>query len=441
MRLFARAALAAALLLSQVGAAPQGLSRVERRMTAAVEADSARSVALLQQLVEVNSGTLNLAGVEQVGRMMRAELEPLGFEVRWIPQAQVQRAGHLVAVHKGSGRGQRMLLIGHLDTVFELDSPFQKWTRRGDIAEGPGTSDMKGGLVVMLSALKAMRTAGVLKDADITIVLTGDEERVGRPHSISRADLLAAARVSDVALEFEGLAEMDGRDHGSIARRSSSGWTLTVTGKQGHSSRVGSETSGYGAIYELARILDEFRRELPEQNLTYNTGLVLGGTTVAMNEDGVSGTASGKSNVIPPTAVAQGDMRTLSDEQTARVRAKMQAIVARHLPVTGAEISFRDGYPAMPPTAGSRALLGRLNQVNRDLGLPDMPELDPLQRGAGDIAFVSHLPGLVGLGAGGSGAHAPGETVDLRTLDRQTKRAAILMHRLSREPRQTPPSR
>jgi len=233
MRLFARAALAFALLLTQAhAAAAQGLSRVERRMTAAVEAENARSVALLQQLVEVNSGTLNLAGVEQVGRMMRAELEPLGFEVRWIPQAEVQRAGHLVATHKGSGRGRRMLLIGHLDTVFELDSPFQKWTRRGDIAEGPGTSDMKGGLVVMLSALKAMQTAGVLKDADITIVLTGDEERVGRPHSISRADLLAAARVSDVALEFEGLADVDGRDHGSIARRSSSGWTLTVTGKQ-----------------------------------------------------------------------------------------------------------------------------------------------------------------------------------------------------------------
>jgi glutamate carboxypeptidase len=334
-----------------------------------------------------------------------------------------------------------MLLIGHLDTVFELDSPFQKWTRRGDIAEGPGTSDMKGGLVVMLSALKAMQTAGVLKDADITIVLTGDEERVGRPHSISRADLLAAARVSDVALEFEGLADVDGRDHGSIARRSSSSWTLTVTGKQGHSSRVGSEASGYGAIYELARILDEFRRELPEQNLTYNTGLVLGGTTVAMNADGVSGTASGKTNVIPPAAVAHGDMRTLSDEQTSRVRARMQAIVARHLPVTGAEISFRDGYPAMPPTAGSRALLASLNRINRDLGLPEMPELDPLQRGAGDIAFVSHLPGLVGLGAGGSGAHAPGETVDLRTLNRQAKRAAILMHRLSREPRAGPTSR
>ena len=437
MKLVRRAAvlaLAAVLATAQTAAAA-GLSRVERRMTAAVEAENARSIALLQQLVEVNSGTLNLPGVEQVGRMMRAELEPLGFQVRWAPQTQVERAGHLIATHKGSGRGRRMLLIGHLDTVFELDSPFQRWTRRGDIAEGPGSNDMKGGLVVMLSALKAMRAAGVLKDADITIVLTGDEERPGRPTSVSRADLLAASRVSDVALEFEGLADVAGRDHGSVARRSSSSWTLTVTGKQGHSSGVFSKGSGYGAIYELARILDEFRRELPEQNLTYNTGLVLGGTTVTPGADGVSGTASGKTNVIAPAAVAYGDMRTLSDEQTARVRARMQAIVARNLPLTGAEIAFSDGYPAMPPTAGSRALLTQLNAVNRDLGLPEMPELDPVLRGAGDIAFVSHLPGLIGLGTGGQGAHAPGETVDLRTIDRQAKRAAILMHRLSREPR------
>jgi glutamate carboxypeptidase len=90
----------------------------------------------------------------------------------------------------------------------------------------------------------------------------------------------------------------------------------------------------------------------------------------------------------------------------------------------------------MAPTAESRALLGKLNEVNRDLGLPLMAELDPLQRGAGDIAFVAGIvPGLVGVGAAGSGAHGPGETVDLRSLERQAHRAALLMHRLSREPR------
>jgi glutamate carboxypeptidase len=90
----------------------------------------------------------------------------------------------------------------------------------------------------------------------------------------------------------------------------------------------------------------------------------------------------------------------------------------------------------MAPTEGSRDLLGRLNGVNRDLGLAEMGELDPIKRGAGDISFVAaDVDGLVGLGAASHGDHAPGETVDLVSLDRQAKRAAILMTRLSREQR------
>jgi len=115
----------------------------------------------------------------------------------------------------------------------------------------------------------------------------------------------------------------------------------------------------------------------------------------------------------------------------------MKAIVERHLPGSGAELAFDEGgYPPMAPTPASRALLGRLNEVNRDLGLGAMGELDPLKRGAGDIGFVAHLiPGLVGLGTAGNGAHAPGETVDLASIPRQAKRAAILMTRLAKAPR------
>ena len=418
----------------RIAAAAQTLTPVERRIAAAAAApaEHARSVALLERMVRQNSGTLNLPGVQEVGRMMRAELEPLGFEVRWVPQAQVQRAGHLVATKRGSGRGRKMLLIGHLDTVFEPDSPFQGWTRRGDIVEGPGVNDMKGGMVVMLQALRALHATGTLKDADVTVVLTGDEERVGRPHSISRADLIAAGRANDVALEFETLSRREGRDHGSVARRSSSSWSLTVKGRQGHSSGIFTEGAGAGAAYELARIVDTFRRELPEPSLTFNVGLMLAGTTAELDASQTAGRATGKTNVIAPVALAQGDIRTLSEEQTARVRQKMREIVARSLPRTSAEITFTDGYPAMAPTAGSRALLAELNGVNRALGLPEMPELDPTLRGAGDIAFVGWMPGLIGMGIGGEGAHAPGETADLATIDRQAQRAAVLIHRLSR---------
>lgn len=405
-------------------------------MVAAVEADHARNVKLLETLVLVNSGTMNVAGVEQVGRMLTPEFEQLGFTVRWVPMAKVGRAGHLIATHKGNGKGKRLLLIGHLDTVFEPDSPFQGWKRTGDIVEGPGVGDMKGGDVVIVAALRAMHAAGTLKTADITVVLTGDEEKPGEPLADARADLIAAAKVSDVALDFEGLSQSEGQDIGSIARRSSTSWTITATAKSGHSSGVCKPSAGCGAIYELARIVDAFRRELPEPNLTYNVGLIVGGTSAELNAGDTGGGATGKPNVIAAQAIARGDIRTLSPEQEARVRAKMQAIVGRHLDKSQAELAFSDdGYPPMAPTEGNKALLAKLNEVNTTLGLPQMPAGDPANRGAGDISFVAFIDGLVGLGMAGEGSHAPGETADLKSLDRQAKRAALLMTRLSKEPR------
>jgi len=418
-------------------AAEARLSAPETRIARTVEQERERTVALLERLVNQNSGSLNLAGVEAVGRMMRAELEPLGFEVRWIPMTETGRAGHIVALHRGDGKGRKMLLIGHLDTVFEPDSPFQRFVRKGDKAEGPGSGDDKGGMVVMVAALRAMQAAGTLRSADIEIVLTGDEEDSGNPIEIARRDLIAAGKRADVALDFEGLAQEDGRDMGSIARRSAGSWEIRATGRTGHSSGIFSQAAGNGAIYELARILEAFRTELPEQNLTFNTGLVVGGATAALDEGGIRGAATGKTNIIPAVAIARGDIRTLSREQNERVVAKMRDIVAKHLPGAGAEISFgSDSYPPMAPTAGNRALLERLNVINRDLGLAEMGTLDPLKRGAGDISFVAeYADGLVGLGTASEGDHAPGETVDLASIDRQAKRAAILMTRLSRERR------
>jgi glutamate carboxypeptidase len=429
-----RAALPAFLLAFAATPAAAALSPAEQRMAVTVDAEYERTVALLQKLVDRNSGTMNFAGVEAVGTMMRAELEALGFTVTWQPMGAVKRAGHLIATHKGRSGTKRLLLIGHLDTVFEADSPFQKFVRNGDEATGPGVGDDKGGMVVMLSALRAMKAAGTLAGTNIEIVLTGDEEDAGDPVATARAALIAAGRRADAALDFEGLSIEDGRDMGSIARRSSNSWTLNTIGKSGHSSRIFSTEFGDGAVNELVRILARFRKELPEPNLTFNTGLVAGGATAALDADQVRATATGKGNIIASTAVARGDFRTLSEEQTERVRAKMQAIVAAHAPGTTATITFESGYPAMAPTAGNRALLDRLNGINRDLALPEMAPLDPLKRGAGDISFVAaDVDGLVGLGLASRGDHAPGETADLASIRRQAKRAAILMSRLGRE--------
>ncbi len=244
-------------------------------------------------------------------------------------------------------------------------------------------------------------------------------------------------RWADLALAFENPARDDGVDYGTIARRSSTGWTLRTTGRTGHSSGVFSEGLGYGAIYEMARILDAFRRELPEPNLTYNVGVIAGGTPAAIDEQGLNVTAPGKTNIVAETAIARGDVRTLTPEQEARVRARMQEIVAQHLPHTTAELVFADdGYPPMPPTAGNRAMLARLNAVNRDLGLPEMPEYDPARRGAADSSFVAGFADvLAGIGVAGGRAPAPGEYIELDSIARSAKRAAILITRLSREPR------
>ena len=428
-------ALAAAFL--SVPAQAQ-LSAPERRMVAVVEQERDRTIALLERMVNQNSGTLNVEGVAAVGEMARAELEPLGFAVRWVPQAEVGRAGHIIATHKGNGRGKRMLLIGHLDTVFEPDSPFQRFERQGERAVGPGVGDDKGGIAVIVAALRAMHQAGTLRNADVTVVLTGDEEEAALPIDVSRRDLIAAAEAADVALDFENLAQENGQDIGTIARRSSGSWEVRATSKGGHSSGIFSQSAGHGAVYELTRIIDAFHDELPEPNLTFNVGLIAGGSTATISEDQIRATASGKTNIIPEIAIAKGDIRTLSLEQNERVMAKMRAIVAKHLPGTDARITFDEGtYPPMAPTEGSRALLGKLNRVNADLGLAQMGELDPLKRGAGDIGFVAHLvdAGLVGLGASGGGSHAEGEFIILDSLDRQAKRAAILMSRLGKEKR------
>ena len=404
-------------------------------MLRTVDAEQARTTGMLQRWVDQNSGTMNVAGVEAVRRLVEPEFTALGFRTEWIDMKATGRAGHLVARHTGSRRGKRLLLIAHLDTVFEPDSPFQRWARQGDMGRGPGSGDDKGGIAVIVAALRAMQAAGTLKQSNITVFMTGDEEDAGSPLSIARRDLVAEGKKADVALDFEDLSTENGQDMGSIARRSAGSWTLTVTGRSAHSAGVGP--GDYGAIYELARIIDQFRRELPEDKLTYNVGLVAGGQTAQLDQGKIRVDATGKTNIIAATAVARGDLRAISQDQIDRTRAKMRAIVAQSLAGSHAEISFdEDAYPPMPPTDANRALLARLNVVNADMGLPALGELDPAKRGAGDISFVAaDVDGLVGLGPSSEGSHTATEAVDIPSIFKQAKRAAILMSRLAHERR------
>jgi len=421
-------------VLAGTARAQTGLSPIERRIVTAAEAEVPAAITLVERTVNVNSGSLNVAGVRKVGELYRPLLESLGFTVRWaeVP-ASMKRAGHLVAERKGT-RGRRILIIGHLDTVFEPSSGFQTFRRDSATAYGPGVSDMKGGNAIALHALKALQQAGALDGAQITIVFTGDEELPGEPLAEARKALIDAATRSDIALEFEELITDSTGDWVTIARRSSTGWKLEVTGRGAHSSGIFGQETGAGAIYEVARILSGFYAEIRgEPGATFSPGVIVGGTEVAFDAEAHQGTAAGKDNIVARTAVASGDIRTITNESLERIRARMQAVVARSLPRTRASITFRDGYPAMAPTEANRQLAESLNRINRDAGFPAMQLLDPSRRGAADISFVAdHVDGLAGLGAEGTDGHTERETMKLGSLPRQIGRAALLIHRLTR---------
>jgi len=410
----------------------QKLNKTERKIVQAVKNLNGESLLFLEKVVNINSGTLNQEGVKDVGNVFSNAFQEIGFQTQWIEMPDtMNRAGHLFASIDGK-KGKKLLLIGHLDTVFEKNSPFQTFERINDsMAYGPGANDMKGGDVVVLYALKALANLNLLKNANITVAFTGDEESTGKPLSISRKALINAGKKADIALGFENAT---GFNNATIARRGASGWKVEVKGKRAHSSGVFNERVGAGAVFEMSRILNAFYEEVRgEEYLTFNPGTLLGGTFVNYNSQTSSGEVFGKTNVVAQTAVVNGGLRFISEEQKEKARAKMREIISQNLPQTTASISFTDSYPAMGPTKGNKAVLEVLSEVSQDLGFGPVTGYDPSKRGAADISFVAdYVDGLDGLGTMGNAAHTPQETVNLKTVNALIQRAAVLIYRLTR---------
>ncbi|MBT7538826.1 MAG: M20/M25/M40 family metallo-hydrolase [Gammaproteobacteria bacterium] len=385
----------------------------------------------MARTVNINSGTMNHLGVKAVGDIFAEEFQNLGLTTTWHDMSEVNRAGHLFAETAGESGSRCLLLIGHLDTVFEPDSPFQAFDRQGDHATGPGVNDMKGGDVVILYALKALKEVGVLDDLNLIVALIGDEEKSGSPKSISRYHLIEASKRCDIALGFEIATSLNAA---TVARRGSSGWRLDVTGKRAHSAGIFNDEVGSGAIFEAARILNQFHEQLTgEEYLTFNPGVILGGTDVDYDPSRNKGGTFGKTNVVAQSVVVHGGLRTISPAQEASARARMKAIAENnHLPKTSAQITFQDGYPSMPPTEGNMAVLANLSGVSVDLDQGEVVAFDPGKRGAADVSFVAGYVDVIdGVGAEGNGAHTLDESIDLATLPLLIQRAAILIHRLS----------
>lgn len=427
------AVLVAATLACSLPAHPAPRDAKEKALVGHVTASQRTNIELLEQLVNVNSGTMNFTGVRKVADLLRPRFEALGFKVTWVDGTSFGRAGHLVATR--AGRGKHVLLIGHMDTVFEPDHPLQRWERVDEnIARGPGASDMKGGIIVALAALDALRHAKALDSLQFTVVLHGDEEDAGRPLDLARRDLIEAAKAADIAIGLENAA--NDPKTAVTARRSSTGWIVKVNAKSAHSSQIFADNVGAGAAYELGRILNGFYEQVRgEELVTFNPGLVASSTQVDFKKQPLGASLSGKNNIIAPTAIASGDLRTLTVQQLEDTRARMRKVVAASLPQTSAEIEFIDGYPPMAPTEGNRKLLSMYDAVSRDLGFGAVTEVNPRNAGAADISFAAdHVEmALDGLGLLGGGSHTPEEFADLRTYPIQTQRLAVLLYRLGKK--------
>jgi glutamate carboxypeptidase len=409
------------------------LSKTEKKIASYVEANNTNALKLLEETVNINSGSMNFEGVYKVGQIFKAKLDALGFDTRWVDGKSFGRAGHLVAYHTGKGPGKTLLLIGHLDTVFEPSSALQKYTLVNDsTATGPGVSDMKGGDVIIIYSLEALKQAGLLKQMNIIVVMTGDEELSGSPLSLARAELIEAAKQADIAIGFE-----DGDSNPKtavVSRRSSSGWELNVKGKAAHSSQIFTKEIGAGAIYEASRILIGFYEGLAsEKDLTFNPGMILGGNDVTRDAVLDGGTAFGKGNIVAKEAVVTGDIRAISPEQLKKAQTIMQEVVSKRLPQTEATLTFDEGYPPLAPADGNFELLKYYTKVSSDLNLGNVIAVNPRDAGAADISFTAGYVDMAidGLGLFGGNGHTVDEYANLNWLPRQTKRVALLMHRLT----------
>jgi glutamate carboxypeptidase len=414
-------------VLMPIHLSAQGLSPDELRIIEYIDRHEKDALDLLERSVNIESPTEDLAGVRNVGALFEEQFQALGMTAKWINlPPDLKRAGHLLAETHGKS-GKRILILGHLDTVLRGE----KFRIDGNRAFGSGIADMKGGDVIVIQALRALKAVGALDDSRIIVMFTGDEEDSGKPTSISRADMVEAAKRSDVALSFEGTV----LNTATVGRRGASSWSLEVQAKTGHSGQIFREGMGYGAVFEASRILNEFREKLVgEKYLSFNPALIVGGTTADIT--GPNASATGKTNVIAAKVFVEGDLRFISEAQKEAARTKMREIVAKNLPGTSAKITFEDGLPAMFPSEGNYNLLKQMDQASRDLGFGKVEALDPGERGAGDISFISDLvPSLDGIGMGGNrNTHAKGESAAIDSFSMLTKKAAILIYRLTRQP-------
>jgi glutamate carboxypeptidase len=360
----------------------------------------------LGQLSEMECGTYDKNGVDAVGRVLRARLQASQAETEVHPDGDL--GDSLVARWRGSG-GVRLLLIGHLDTVYPpgwtADHPF---SIDGDRARGPGTADMKAGVLAGLYAVEALLATGFDRFAEIAYILNSDEE-IGSPSSTGLIRREAHGRDAVLVLEA-------GRANGNIvsARKGLAPFDLTVMGRAAH---AGVEPqAGRSAILELAnQTVALHKLNDHERGITVNVGVVEGGT---------------RRNVVAAEATAKIDVRARTVADLESTISAMYALAAQPT-VADTTVILRGGIdkPPMERTAATERLIAWCEEAAADAGFAVR---DTATGGGsdGNTTAAMGVPTLDGLGPVGGGAHSPDEWVSIPSIVPRVAMLAGLMVRI-----------
>ena len=361
---------------------------------------------LLASLVNIQSGSRNKAGVDRVCRAIRLEMETMGFFCQTIVQPDY--GDHLVARYPGTDPKKKPVLItGHMDTVFPADTDFTSYSEDDTRCYGPGTADMKGGLVVGMFALKALIETQCPDIPPIVFVFNADEE-IGSPSS--RQLILELARESSMGLVLEagGLA-----GEIVVARKGNLSVQIDVAGEAGHAAFAGPDKAS--AILELAHktiAIEALHR--PDQGIFANVGMVTGGIGP---------------NTVPPHARAAVDFRFTTDADKNHLTEALDQIMAEPvIPRTRTTMSWISQRPAMPETRASMALFTLIKSLGRQLGIPVIPER---RQGVSDANIIAQakIPVIDGLGPIGGNDHSPKEYIIKQSLKDRTLLFAHILTR------------
>jgi glutamate carboxypeptidase len=364
---------------------------------------------LLKRLVEIESPTYDQAAVDRMGRAVAAEWRRRDARVRIVPNRE--RGAHVRAEFtpalQDKGAGGQILVLGHLDTVYPLGTlgkmPFRIVRGR---AYGPGTFDMKGGHVIALSAVDALRALKISPLRKIVFLWTSDEE-IGS--QTSRKLIESEARRSKAVFVLEPAFGADGRL--KTQRKGVGEAELIVTGRSAHAG-IAPET-GINAVHELALQIGRLLKwNDAKRGITVQANVIDGGTA---------------SNVVAANARALIDVRVARASDSRLLNRKLHAL-RPFLP--GAKIKVTGGInrPPMERTSGSSALFSQAQKLAREMGV-QLGEASTGGGSDGNFTAALGIPTLDGLGAVGDGAHSPSENILISAL---LERAALLAGLLAR---------